>query len=93
MARGQTSQTFTMEFGREFEIEREAWLRTRFLWYTGVVAALVVSWLLIRLLALGLSHPGKMLGVVSLTRSAMILLTAVAVSSSASRSHLNGRRV
>lgn len=77
MARGQASQTFTMEFGREFEVEREAWLRTRFLWYTGVVAALAVSWLLITLLALSLSDPGKLLGAVSLTRSAMILLTAV----------------
>jgi hypothetical protein len=34
------SGVFTMEFGHEFEAERERWLRGRFLWYTGVVGAI-----------------------------------------------------
>ncbi len=36
MARAQKSSTFTSEFGHEFEAERMAWLRRRFLWYMGV---------------------------------------------------------
>lgn len=34
------SGAVTMEFRREYEVERERWLRRRFLWYTGVVGAL-----------------------------------------------------
>lgn len=40
MGSGNKSATFTSEFGQEFEVERQSWLRTRFLWYTGVVAGL-----------------------------------------------------
>lgn len=36
------SGVFTMEFGHEFEAERERWLRRRFLWYTGVVGAIAL---------------------------------------------------
>lgn len=32
--------TFTTEFGQEFEAERSAWLRRRFLWYTGSIGTL-----------------------------------------------------
>ncbi len=32
--------TFTSDFHHEFEIERNRWLRRRFLWYTGVVIGL-----------------------------------------------------
>jgi hypothetical protein len=34
-----TSSALTSEFRHEYEAERERWLRRRFLWYTGVVAA------------------------------------------------------
>ncbi len=37
---GTRSASFTSEFGQEFEVERQSWLHTRFLWYTGVVAVL-----------------------------------------------------
>jgi hypothetical protein len=37
------SSTFTSEFGQEFEVERMAWLRRRFLWYMGVSVALSVA--------------------------------------------------
>jgi Stage II sporulation protein E (SpoIIE) len=40
VTRGNKSASFTSEFGREFEVERQSWLHTRFLWYTGVVALL-----------------------------------------------------
>jgi hypothetical protein len=36
------SSVFTSEFRREYEAEREKWLRRRFLWYTGVIGALNV---------------------------------------------------
>jgi Stage II sporulation protein E (SpoIIE) len=34
--------TFTTEFGQEFEAEREAWLRRRFLWYTGIYGGVML---------------------------------------------------
>jgi len=34
--------TYTADFRHEFETERREWLRRRFLWYTGVVGALVL---------------------------------------------------
>ncbi len=40
----------TSDFRHEFEAERERWLRTRFLWYTGVVAAVKLA-----ILAVGLT--------------------------------------
>lgn len=43
MTSGNKSASLTSEFGQEFEVERQAWLRVRFLWYTGVVAVLWAS--------------------------------------------------
>jgi hypothetical protein len=40
MSRTWASGAFTTEFRREYEAERERWLRRRFLWYTGVVGGL-----------------------------------------------------
>jgi hypothetical protein len=36
------TSVFTSEFRREYEAEREQWLRRRFLWYTGVVGGVNV---------------------------------------------------
>ncbi len=53
------SSAFTMEFGQEFEAERERWLRRRFLWYTGVVGGLgLIGLLWAVLVRLGGGSPG-----------------------------------
>ncbi len=38
---------YTTDFRREFEAEHERWLRTRFLWYTGVVVVIKVAFLVL----------------------------------------------
>lgn len=46
------SATFTSDFGHEFEVERERWLRRRFLWYTGITGGLSVLGLIVALITL-----------------------------------------
>ncbi|MFG0285570.1 MAG: PP2C family protein-serine/threonine phosphatase [Phycisphaerales bacterium JB039] len=53
------SGAFTMEFGHEFEVERERWLRRRFLWYAGVVGALGLIGLLVGLAGLLMGSSGS----------------------------------
>lgn len=75
------SSAFTMEFGQEFEAEREQWLRRRFLWYTGVVGAISLIdllWALIELMAAaGAGDGGGGVGALSITLASSMMGTAL----------------
>ena len=60
MGSGSKSASFTSEFGQEFEVQRQSWLRTRFLWYTGVVAVLWASVFVVRVLTQVMSDPASL---------------------------------
>lgn len=60
MSSGNKSASFTSEFGQEFEVQRQSWLRVRFLWYTGVVAVLWTSVFVVRVITQVVSDPASL---------------------------------
>jgi len=62
-----SSATFTSEFGHELETERIAWLRRRFLWYSGILVVVTSTMAIVNLLFSKFEFHGAVLAVFVLT--------------------------